>query len=450
MQPGTLKALEFDRIVEAVRACAETPMGRERLARLAPSADPQKVAQLLAATTEVAHYVGRYGLLPLRAPTELGQMLDWLAIQGRLLEGHRLLMFAGFLDSVEETRAAIRKVASECPLLDQVSASSASFKHEIGQIRDKIDPSGEVVDHASTDLKLIRERLRKQKTRLRSTLESYLRGKETAKYLQEQVVTERSGRYVLVDCGVGFVNKSVLGAERVLPDLGFLAAHRDQIEAVLITHGHEDHIGALPWVVPELDPATPIFASSFTTELVRHRMNEHGLWDPARMRLFAPRTRFECGPFAVDAVRVTHSIPDCQSVALRSEAGTVLHTADWKIDDEPMDVPIPRLDRGAFGPGHLAKGVLDTLPRQVWVEPDQRGAKPTFQHDAAEVGALGLELARRNRRPAFQPVAELLQPVEGGLFDNRFSEPAHCQLLTCPGDAILGKDCALRPPGPHA
>jgi DNA mismatch repair protein MutS2 len=198
MHPGTLKALEFDRIVEAVRGFGETPMGRERLGRLAPSTDLQKVAQLLTATTEVAHYVGRYGLLPLRAPADLGQMLDWLAIQGRLLEGPRLLTFAGFLDSVEETRSAIKKVAAECPLLDQVSAGSASFRHEIAQIRDKVDPAGEVVDHASNDLKLIRERLRKQRSRLRSTLESYLRGKETAKYLQEQVVTERGGRYVLV------------------------------------------------------------------------------------------------------------------------------------------------------------------------------------------------------------------------------------------------------------
>jgi DNA mismatch repair protein MutS2 len=198
MHPGTLKALEFDRIVDAVRGFAETPMGRERLARLAPSSDPPKVAQLLSATTEVAHYLGRHGLLPLRAPTELAQMLDWLAIQGRLLEGPRLLAFAAFLESVEETRAAIRKVASECPLLDQVSATTASFRHEITQIREKIDPSGEVVDQASQELKLIRERLRKQRARLRSTLESYLRGKETAKYLQEQVVTERGGRYVLV------------------------------------------------------------------------------------------------------------------------------------------------------------------------------------------------------------------------------------------------------------
>ncbi len=99
---------------------------------------------------------------------------------------------------MEETRAAIRRVAASFPLLDQASAGAASFKGEIAQTRDKIDPSGEVLDHASPELKMIRERLRKQRTRLRGTLESYLRGKDTAKYLQDQVVTERNGRYVLV------------------------------------------------------------------------------------------------------------------------------------------------------------------------------------------------------------------------------------------------------------
>ncbi|MBL8785750.1 MAG: ribonuclease J [Deltaproteobacteria bacterium] len=145
------------------------------------------------------------------------------------------------------------------------------------------------------------------------------------------------GRYVLVDCGVGFAPSTVIGADKMLPDLAFLDAHRDKIEAVLITHGHEDHIGALPWVLPALDPAVTVHASSFTTELIRHRLAEHDLWDPSQMRLFAPRKAFNCGPFQVEAVRVTHSIPDCQSVALRCEAGSVLHTADWKIDDEPMD-----------------------------------------------------------------------------------------------------------------
>jgi DNA mismatch repair protein MutS2 len=198
MQPGALRALEFDRIVEAVKGFALTPMGQERLSRLAPLTDPQKVAQLLAATSETALFVSRHGVFALRAPADLSQILDALAIHGRALEANRLLAFAGFLDSVEETRTAIRRVGGSFPLLDQASSGAASFKGEIAQTRDKIEPSGDVVDHASPELKMIRERLRKQRTRLRGTLESYLRGKDTAKYLQEQVVTERNGRYVLV------------------------------------------------------------------------------------------------------------------------------------------------------------------------------------------------------------------------------------------------------------
>ena len=198
MHQGVLRALEFDRIVEGVRGFALTPMGDARLARLSPSTDPQKVAQLLAATTETAVFVGKNGLFPLNASADLPQILDALAVQGRALEPLRLLSFAAFLESVDETRNAIRRAAPSFPLLDQASAAAASFKGEIAQTRDKIDPSGEVVDHASQELKLIRDRLRKQRSRLRTTLESYLRGKDTAKYLQDQVVTERNGRYVLV------------------------------------------------------------------------------------------------------------------------------------------------------------------------------------------------------------------------------------------------------------
>ena len=198
MQPGALRALEFDRIVETVRSFATTPMGDERLARLAPSSDPQRVAQLLAATTETAAYVTEIGALPLSASSELPQILGALAIEGRPLEALQLLALAAFLDSIDETRAAIRRVASSFPLLEHLSGSAASFKDEIGQARNKIDPAGDVVDHASPELRVIRDRLRKQRTRLRGTLESYLRGKDTAKYLQDQVVTERNGRYVLV------------------------------------------------------------------------------------------------------------------------------------------------------------------------------------------------------------------------------------------------------------
>src|SRR5215471_11110967 len=198
MQPAALKALEFDRIVEMVRAFALTPMGNERLGRTVPSPDPQKVAQLLAATTETARYLASNSLFPLRATRDLPQILSALAIEGRALEAARLLDLATFLDSVDEAKSAIRRSPGAFGFLEAATGGAASFKGELGQVREKIDESGEVVDGASPELKSIRERLRKQRTRLRGTLESYLRGKETAKYLQDQVVTERNGRYVLV------------------------------------------------------------------------------------------------------------------------------------------------------------------------------------------------------------------------------------------------------------
>jgi DNA mismatch repair protein MutS2 len=198
MQPSALRALEFDRIVEAVRDFALTPMGAERLARLQPSTDARTVSQLLAATTETARYIDAHGVFPLRATGDLPQILTALAVEGRALEALRLLALASFLDSIDESRAGIRRAPGSFPLLEAASGGAASFKNETSHTREKIEPSGEVVDNASAELKMIRDRLRKQRTRLRSTLESYLRGKDTAKYLQDQVVTERNGRYVLV------------------------------------------------------------------------------------------------------------------------------------------------------------------------------------------------------------------------------------------------------------
>jgi DNA mismatch repair protein MutS2 len=198
MQPSALRALEFDRIVEAVTDFALTPMGAERLSRLQPSTDSHKVAHLLAGTTETVRYVRAHGGLSLRASSEMPQTLAALAVEGRALESLRLLGLVAFLDSIDETRASIRRAPGSFPLLETASGGAASFKGESAQTREKIHSSGEVVDTASPELRVIRERLRKQRSRLRSTLESYLRGKETAKYLQDQVVTERNGRYVLV------------------------------------------------------------------------------------------------------------------------------------------------------------------------------------------------------------------------------------------------------------
>ena len=144
-------------------------------------------------------------------------------------------------------------------------------------------------------------------------------------------------RYILIDAGLMFPDFTDLGMQKILPDSSFLAQWRDKIEAVVITHGHEDHIGALPWVVPALDPGTPIYAGGFAMQLIKRRLQEFNLWDGSRFHLLRPREPVQLGPFAAEALRVTHSIPDCCGLVLRSEHGTIVHTGDWKIDETPLD-----------------------------------------------------------------------------------------------------------------
>ncbi len=197
MQAGALRALEFDRIVEAVGRFAVTPSGGRRLAALHPLVDAGAVSKALAATSETVRFLGD-NHLGLSAPQELDAILEALTVEGSALDAVHLLALAAFLASVESACTAVRRARSAFPLLRAVVDVAASFEHEIADVRSRIDPGGEVADDASPELRSVRERLRKQRARLRGTLESYLRGKDTAKYLQQQIVTDRNGRYVLV------------------------------------------------------------------------------------------------------------------------------------------------------------------------------------------------------------------------------------------------------------
>jgi DNA mismatch repair protein MutS2 len=198
MQSGVLKALEFDRIVEAVCRLAQTPPGSDHLARLHPLSDASAVSAALATTDETARFLSGTGDIALRAPAELDVILEALSVEGHALEPLHLLGLSTFLASVDATVTGIRRVRATFPRLGAIVETAASFEREIADVRRKVDPSGEVVDEASPELKSLRDRLRKQRARLRGTLESYLRGKDTSKYLQQQIVTDRNGRYVLV------------------------------------------------------------------------------------------------------------------------------------------------------------------------------------------------------------------------------------------------------------
>ena len=199
MNHGTLQALEFDRIVAAVRSLALTPLGATALDRLAPATDAGGVAAALAATSEGLAYIDANAPFGLDAPADLEQTVAALAVEGRVAEPLQLVGLARFLASMDAVCAAFGTAAGgPYPTLEAVIGAVQSFEREVQAIRAAINPEGEVLDDASPKLRTLRERLRRQRNRLRGTLESYLRGRDTAKYLQERVVTERGGRFVLV------------------------------------------------------------------------------------------------------------------------------------------------------------------------------------------------------------------------------------------------------------
>eukprot|EP00850_Spirogloea_muscicola_P012211 SM000078S22070 [mRNA] locus=s78:195221:200717:- [translate_table: standard] len=144
-------------------------------------------------------------------------------------------------------------------------------------------------------------------------------------------------RYIMIDAGLMFPDYDELGVQKVLPDTNFIHRWRDKIEAVIFTHGHEDHIGAIPWVLPALDPKTPIYATGFTLQLIKRRLKEFNLPMADRCKKIQMQKKFRAGPFEVEPLRVTHSIPDCCGLVMRCDDGTILHTGDWKIDENPLD-----------------------------------------------------------------------------------------------------------------
>ena len=199
MTEETLRLLEFDRIVKAVKSFAQTPLGEEKLNTLHPLTDPGSVQIALAQTTEGVRYLKADNRFSLQATAEIDKALTALAVEGRALEPKQLLAIVDLLTSVAAVRRAIAQASGgPFPSLQTVMDGCQSFDRELSQIVEKIDPAYGVLDDASKQLKGIRDRLRRQRDRLRGILDSYLKNKATSQYLQEQVITERNGRYVLI------------------------------------------------------------------------------------------------------------------------------------------------------------------------------------------------------------------------------------------------------------
>jgi ribonuclease J len=156
---------------------------------------------------------------------------------------------------------------------------------------------------------------------------------------KNMTVVEYDGRIVVVDTGLMFPAPDQLGIDLVLPDFAYLRERADDIEAIVLTHGHEDHVGALPYVLREIAPVRvpPVYGGPLTIELVRSKLDEHRLGDVADLQTVDAGESFEAGPFDIETVRLSHSIPDSRGVALSCELGTMLVTGDYKFDQTPVD-----------------------------------------------------------------------------------------------------------------
>jgi ribonuclease J len=140
---------------------------------------------------------------------------------------------------------------------------------------------------------------------------------------------------IVIDAGLMFPESELLGVDIVVPDITYLIQNREKVRGILLTHGHEDHIGALPWVLTELK--VPIFGTEFTLALVENKLEEHGLLDEADLREIRAGSRFTLGPFTINPIQVTHSIVDCVALAVHTPLGVVIHTGDFKVDPTPTD-----------------------------------------------------------------------------------------------------------------
>jgi len=175
---------------------------------------------------------------------------------------------------------------------------------------------------------------------------------------------------VVVDAGMMFPEAELLGVDIVVPDISYLTENRQRVRGIVLTHGHEDHIGALPWILSELN--VPVWGTEFTLAYVEDKLDEHGLLDSADLREIRPGDRFKIGPFTIHPIQVTHSLVDCVSLAIHTPLGVVLHTGDFKVDPTPTDNRL--FDLHAFAE-YGKEGVLALLQDSTNVE--RRGYTPS-------------------------------------------------------------------------
>ena len=183
---------------------------------------------------------------------------------------------------------------------------------------------------------------------------------------------------IVIDAGLMFPEAELLGVDIVVPDISYLIENRQRVRAIILTHGHEDHIGALPWILSELN--VPVWGTEFTLALLEDKLEEHGLLEGADLHEICPGERFKAGPFTIHPIHVTHSLVDCVSLAIHTPLGVLIHTGDFKVDPTPTDNKM--FDLHAFAE-YGKEGVLALFQDSTNVErkgytPSERAVRRKF------------------------------------------------------------------------
>ena len=177
------------------------------------------------------------------------------------------------------------------------------------------------------------------------------------------LLIEYEENILIIDAGLMFPEDYMLGIDIVIQDFSYLLKNQERIRAIVLTHGHEDHIGALPFLLKEI--SVPVYGSRFTLELVKEKLKEHHLLGQSDLRTVSPKEFLTIGPFQLEFIRVTHSIPDGLGLAIQTPLGTLIHSGDFKIDQTPLDGVITDINTfAAYG----AKGVLALMSDSTNVE----------------------------------------------------------------------------------
>lgn len=154
---------------------------------------------------------------------------------------------------------------------------------------------------------------------------------------------EYEGDMFIVDCGIAFPDSTMLGVDAVIPDFTYVKENADRIKGIVVTHGHEDHIGGIPYLLKEIN--APVYSTRLTIELIKCKLQEHGILNTSTLKVIRPGDFINLGKFNIEFIHVNHSIPDAVALAIRTGAGTIIQTGDFKIDMTPVDQDVIDLPR---------------------------------------------------------------------------------------------------------